>query len=47
MNTSNSETFKFKAKITGKSPADGNRKDVEIIVPLFNICNKVHNSMFQ
>ena len=30
----NSESFKFKIKITGKSPDDGNTKDVEIIVPL-------------
>lgn len=34
MKTSNSESFKFKAKITGRTPAVGNRKDVEIIVSL-------------
>ena len=34
MKTSNSESLKFKAKITGRTAADGNRKDVEIIVPL-------------
>ena len=31
MKTSNSESFKFKAKITGRTAADGNRKDVEIV----------------
>ena len=29
-----SESFKFKIRITGKTPAAGNTKDVEIIVPL-------------
>ena len=29
-----SESFKFKIRITGKTPADGNTKDVEILVPL-------------
>ena len=29
-----SESFKFKVKITGKTPNNGNTKDVEIIVPL-------------
>ena len=33
-NISNSESFKFKMKITGKSLAAGNTKKVEIIVPL-------------
>ena len=33
-NLTNSESFKFKTKITGKAPTDGNTKDVEIIVPL-------------
>ena len=28
------ESFKSKIKITGKTPATGNTKDVEIIVPL-------------
>ena len=28
-----SESFKSKIKITGKTPVDGNTKDVEIIVP--------------
>ena len=27
------ESFKSKVKITGKTPADGNTKDVEIMVP--------------
>ena len=30
----NSESFKFKAKITGNTPNDSNTKDVEIMVPL-------------
>ena len=29
----NSESFKSKVKITGKTPATGNTKDVEIVVP--------------
>ena len=29
-----SESFKFKIKITGKTPDDNNEKDVEIMVPL-------------
>ena len=29
-----SKSFKFKTKIAGKSPNDGNEKDVEIMVPL-------------
>ena len=33
-NLANSESFKSKVKITGKTPADGNTKNVEIIVPL-------------
>ena len=35
-NITQSDSFKSKIKITGKSPADGNAKDVEIIVPLSN-----------
>ena len=31
-NLENSESFKSKIKITGKSPAAGNEKDVEIMV---------------
>ena len=34
-----SESFKYKVKITGKSPADGNTKDVEIIVLLKYLSN--------
>ena len=33
-NIADSEPFKSKVKITGKTPADRNTKDVEIIVPL-------------
>ena len=33
-NITRSESFKSKVKITGKTPADGNTKDVEIIVAL-------------
>ena len=35
----NSESFKFKVKITGKTPADDNEKDVEIMVPLKYLSN--------
>ena len=34
-----SESFKCKIKITGKTPAAGNIKDVEIIVPLKYLSN--------
>ena len=37
-NIANSESFKFKAKITGKTPNNGSTKDVEIIVPLKYLC---------
>ena len=33
-NMTDSESFKSKVKITGKTPADRNTKDVKIIVPL-------------
>ena len=33
-NLIDSESFKYKIKITQKAPADGNTKDVEIIAPL-------------
>ena len=33
-NIVNSESFKFKINITGKTPADGNTKGVKIAVPL-------------
>ena len=33
-NLANSESFKSKIKITGKTPNNGNEKDVEIMVPL-------------
>ena len=32
-NIANSESFKYKLKFTGKTPDNGNTKDVEIIVP--------------
>ena len=32
-NIARSESFKYKVKITGKTPVDGNTKDFEIIVP--------------
>ena len=38
-NLENSESFKFKIKITGKNPAAGNEKDVEIMVPLKYLSN--------
>ena len=34
-----SELFKSKIKITGNTPADGNTKDLEIIVPLKYLSN--------
>ena len=38
-NITQSESFKYKIKITGKTPADGNTKDVEIVVPLKYLSN--------
>ena len=38
-NITQSESFKSKIKITGKTPAAGNTKDVEIIVPLKHLSN--------
>ena len=38
-NITQSESFKFKIKITGKTPAAGNTKDVEIAVPLKYLSN--------
>ena len=34
-----SKSFKSKIKITGKTPADDNTKDVEILVPLKYLSN--------
>ena len=34
-----SESFKSKVKITGKTPNNGNTKDVEVIVPLKYLSN--------
>ena len=38
-NLANSESFKSKVKLTGKTPADRNIKNVEIIVPLKYLSN--------
>ena len=38
-NLADSESFKSKIKITGKTPATGNEKDVEIIIPLKYLSN--------
>ena len=38
-NLTDSESFKSKIKIIGKTPAAGNKKDVEIIVPLKYLSN--------
>ena len=38
-NLENSESFKSKIKITGKTPKNGNEKDVEIMVPLKYLSN--------
>ena len=40
---SDSESFKSKIKITGKTPDNGNEKDVEIMVPLMHISNYWRN----
>ena len=36
-NIENSESFKYKIKITGKTPNNGNTKDIEIIVNILAI----------
>ena len=38
-NLTESKSFKSKVKITGNTPAAGNTKDVEIIVPLKYLSN--------
>ena len=38
-NLANSESFKYKVKITGKTPTEDNTKDVEINVPLKYLSN--------
>ena len=38
-NLADFESFKFKVKITGKTPANDNEKDVEIMVPLKYLSN--------
>ena len=39
----NSESFKFKARITGRDRADGNKKYVEMVVPLKYLSNFFSN----
>ena len=43
-NLAHSESFKSKVKATGNTPAIGNTKDVEIIVPLKYLSNFWKNS---
>ena len=38
-NITRSESFKYKTKITGKTPAAGNTKDVIIAIPLKYLSN--------
>ena len=38
-NLADSESFKSKIKITGKTPDDGNEKDIEVMVPLKHLSN--------
>ena len=38
-NIADSESFKYKVKITGKTPDDGNTKDVDLIVSLKYLSN--------
>ena len=38
-NLADFESFKYKIKITGKTPNDGNEKNVEIMVPLKHLSN--------
>ena len=38
-NSTDSESFKYKVKFTGKTPDNGNTKDVEMIVPLKYLSN--------
>ena len=38
-NLTDSESFKFKIKILGKTQNNGNEKDVEIIIPLKQLSN--------
>ena len=38
-NITESESFRSKIKVTGKIPDDGNRKNVEIVVPLKYLSN--------
>ena len=38
-NIEDSESFKYKIKITGKTPNNNNEKDVEIMVPVIYLSN--------
>ena len=38
-NLEDSESFKYKVKVTGKTPDNGNTKDVKIFVPLKYLSN--------
>ena len=38
-NIVNSDSFKFKIQVTGKTPAAGNIKDVKIALPLKHLSN--------
>ena len=38
-NIANSDSFKFKARITGITPTNGNTKNAEKVVPLKYFCN--------
>ena len=38
-NIADSESFKSKVKVTGKTPAAGNTNDIEVIVPLKYLSN--------
>ena len=38
-NLADSESFKPKMKVTGKTPAAGNEKDIEIMIPLKYLSN--------
>ena len=38
-NLADSESFKYKVKITGNTPVDGNTKDAEIFAPLKYLSN--------
>ena len=43
----NSESFKFKARITWKTIADGNTRNIEILIPLKYLSNFWRNASLQ